>query len=443
LYEKKEIDISRRKFLQASIAGLTLAGLPDWFANEAIAAEYERPVARQKKFGPNDQINFGLIGAGGSRGGYRQGLGDARGAHGQRGCKVIAVCDVDALHLEEAAKVFGPETAKYPDYRELLARKDIDAVVIGTPDHWHSKVCVDALKAGKDVYCEKPLTLFIAEGRAIANEAKKRKRVFQVGSQQRSDGRFRLACELVRNGRIGNLKRVETHLPSSTPGGPFPETPPPDGFNWNMWLGPAPTTEYVKERTHGNFRWWREYSGGMMTDWGAHHNDIAQWALGMDEYGPIAIEGKGAKPEPSGKNCYNTYPTFLVTYTYPGNIPVNCMSEKENGVHFQGDAGWIFVSRGVIRASDQKLLDEPLSSGATKLYVSNNHMGNFVDCIRSREQTICTAEIGHRSVTVCHLGNLAMDLGRRLEWDPKKEKFKKDKEADKLLKKPMRAPWKV
>jgi predicted dehydrogenase len=247
----------------------------------------------------------------------------------------------------------------------------------------------------------------------------------------------------VRNGRLGNLKKVETHLPASTPGGPYPELPVPEGLDWAKWLGPAPKTEYVKERTHGSFRWWREYSGGMMTDWGAHHNDIAQWALGMDNAGPIAVEGKGEKPNPIGKNCYNTYPRFLVTYTYPGNIPVHCSSEGENGVLFEGENGWIFVSRGVIRASDQKLLDEPLHSGATKLYVSNHHMGNFVDCMRSREQAICTAEIGHRSVTVCHLGNLAMDLGKRMEWDPKKERFTNDRDANKLLKPPYRSPWAV
>jgi predicted dehydrogenase len=220
--------------------------------------------------------------------------------------------------------------------------------------------------------------------------------------------------------------------------------PVPEGFNWDMWLGPAPWTDYVTERTHGTFRHWLEYSGGMMTDWGAHHNDIAQWGLGMDASGPVTIEGHGVPAQPSGKDCYNAFPQFRVVYTYANGVPLHCGSEGENGVLFEGERGWIFVNRGRIGASDEKLLSEPLPASATRLYVSNDHMGNFVDCVRSRKDTICTAEIGHRSVSVCHLGNISMRLsGRKLYWDPQKERFANDREANEMLKRPARNGWSV
>jgi predicted dehydrogenase len=433
---------SRREFLSRSITGLSLAALPGWYAREAVAAEADRASAQPRRVAANDRINVACIGAGGSKGGFRQGLGDTRGMSRQSGVQVVAVCDVERQHREEAARSFGPECAQFSDFREMLRRKDIDAVVIGTPDHWHAIIAIAAMKAGKDVYCEKPLTLFIEEGRQIVKAQRETKRVFQVGSQQRSDGRFRLACELVRNGRIGKVKRVEARLPNGDRGGPFPVQPVPDGFDWDMWLGPAPQTEYVRERTHGTFRYWFEYSGGMMTDWGAHHLDISQWGLGMDGSGPIRVESTGVLPAMA--NGYNTATDFVVTYTYPNDITLVATHEGENGVRFEGENGWIFVSRGRIEASDPRLLEDPLPSSAEKLYVSNNHIGNFVDCVRSRKETICPAEVGHRSVSVCHLGNISLRLGgRRLEWDPARERFKNDEEANRMLNRPMRAPWKL
>jgi len=441
--DRIDADISRRRFLTASLAGIAAAGLPEWFAQEASAAVRERDADAPRRVGPNDQINIGAIGVGGSRGGFRQGLNDTRWAASKPGCKVVAVCDVDGLHRDEGAAVFGSDCAKYNDFRDLLARKDIDAVVIGTPDHWHALIAIAAMKAGKDVYCEKPLTLTIEEGRKLVQTWRETKRVFQVGSQQRSDARFRLACELVRNGRLGKIKRVVTHLPTGPVGGPFEIKPVPSDLDWEMWQGPTPWTDYVPERTHGSFRWWLEYSGGMLTDWGAHHNDIAQWGLGTDRSGPVTVEAFGRGPL-IGRNCYNTIPEFDVTYTYPDGVILLCTNKGDNGVDFEGENGTIFVTRGAIKASDQRLLDDPLPSDATRLYASDDHMQNFLDCVRNRKQPICDAEIGHRSVSVCHLANISLRLGgRRLEWDPLRERFKDDREANAMLSRPMRKPWRL
>jgi len=441
--DRNKAGISRREFLAASAAGVAFASVPSWFAKSAEAAEMDQVSRTARKFGPNDQINIAVIGPGGSRGGYRQGLNDTRAIANHPGIKVVAACDVDSQHLDEAAAVFGPDCKKYKDFRDVLARRDIDAVVIGTPDHWHTYICIAAMKAGKDVYCEKPLTLTIDEGKKIVKVWRETGAVFQTGSQQRSDHRFRMACELVRNGRIGKLKKVEAHLPTGPTGGPFPSTPIPDGFDWDMWLGQAPMTEYVKERTHGNFRWWLDYSGGMLTDWGAHHNDIAQWGIGYDRSGPVSVEAFGKGPV-IGHNCYNIFPEFDVTYKYDNGVILHTTNQGENGVQFEGEEGWIFVSRGRIGASDQKLLDEPLPSNAIKLYASNDHAGNFIDCMRSRQQPICDAEIGHRSVSVCHLANICLRLGGdKLEWDPKREVFTNSAQANAMLSRAARKPWRV
>ena len=436
--------ISRRQMLARTIAALSVAGLPEWFTKDAIAAEREKDSKLPKKFGPNDQINIGAIGVGGRKGGYRQGLGDTQRVGGQHGVKVVAICDLDQTHLDDAVNSFGPDTAKFHDFRELLARKDIDAVVIGTPDHWHVLVALAALKAGKHVYCEKPLTLFIEQGKKLVKAHHASNQVFQTGSQQRSDQRFRLACELVRNGRLGKIKHVSANLPTGPTGGPFTAEPVPSDFDWEMWQGPAPRADfYTHERTHGVFRWWLDYSGGMMTDWGAHHNDIAQWGLGTDRSGPVTIQAYGKGPI-VGQNCYTTFPEFDVDYTYQDGVVLHTSNKGENGVEFEGELGKIFVSRGTITASDQKLLDEPLGSGAVRLYESNDHARNYIECIREGKPAICDAEIGHRSATVCHLGNISLRLdGRKLDWDPKLEQFKGDPEAQAMVSRPMHKPWTI
>jgi predicted dehydrogenase len=427
-------NLSRRGFLNRSLAVLTAAGLPAWYARGALAAEQEK--AKDKPVAAGDKLIMGAIGTGG------RGTGIMKEAMKQPGVQMVAVCDVDANHRAAAAKAVGGDCAQFKDFRELLARKDIHAVTIGTPDHWHTLVALEALKQGKDVYCEKPLTLTVAEGQALVKLARAKNRVFQVGSQQRSDRRFRLACELVRNGRIGKIKTIEARIGSNPRGGPFKPMPVPAELDWDLWLGPTPKVTYLRERCHGTFRWWYEYSGGKMTDWGAHHNDIAQWGLGMDDSGPVAVEARGEEPS-KDPNSYNIHPDFEITFTYANGARLVSMSRGINGVHFAGEDGqWIFVSRGTINASDPRILQAPLPGNAVRLYESTNHMGNFIECVRSRKKPICDVEIGHRSVSVCHIGNIALRLGKKLKWDPVKEQFD-DADANKWLSREMRAPWKL
>jgi predicted dehydrogenase len=435
---------SRRGFLQRSLATLTAAGLPAWYAGEVIALEEEKKGEKQPT-SPGEQILMGAIGIGSPQSRGRAIYNDARKA--KKGVRYVAACDVDANHVKVALEMMkkdGFADAKgHKDYRELLDNKDIQAVTIATPDHWHALVACEALRKGKDVYCEKPLTLTIAEGRYLANLAKETGRVFQVGSQQRSDRRFHLACELVRNGRIGKVKLVETRIGGIDPAGvgPFKEAAVPEGLDWDFWLGPTAKVDYIPQRCHYEFRWWYEYSGGKMTDWGAHHNDIAQWALGMDNSGPVAVEATGyVDPRP---NCYNVHTDFIVRYRYATGTELLCTSGGENGIRFIGEDGrWIFVSRSTIKASSDNLLKEPLPDGAERLYVSNNHMGNFLECLKTRKPTICPAEVGFRSVTVCHMGVIALRTGKKLKWDPVAERFD-DAEANQWLSRPMRSPWKL
>ncbi|HEV3163341.1 MAG TPA: Gfo/Idh/MocA family oxidoreductase [Isosphaeraceae bacterium] len=429
-------NLSRRGFVQQSVGSLVAAGLPMWFAREVFSSEEAR-AASTRKLGPNDKIVMGAIGTG------SQGTGDMKELR-KRGAEFIAVCDVDARHRAGAVKALGGKVDEYSDFRELLDRKDIDAVTVVTPDHWHALIAIEAMKKGKDIYCEKPLTLTVAEGQAMLRaSAAANHPVFQTGSQQRSDSRFRLACELVRNGRLGELKTIETRIGDNPKKGPFKTASVPQELDWNFWLGQTPEVEFVPERCHYEFRWWYEYSGGKVTDWGAHHNDIAQWALGMDESGPVEVESESTEPL-KDPNCYNCPPHFTITYTYANGVKLKCMSDGENGVKFEGEKGWIFVDRGKINASDKALLDEPLPKDATKLYVSNDHMRNFLDCIRDRQKTICPVEVGFRSVTVCHIGNISMRLGGwHLKWDPVKETFFGDALANEMLSRPMRAPWKL
>jgi predicted dehydrogenase len=468
-------NLSRRGFLQRSLAALGAAGLPGWYAREVLAADEAK---KDNKPAANDRFIMGAIGIGSPDSRGRAIANDALGT--RMGVQFVAVCDVDKRHRERAAKEFqekGMEVEKYHDFRQLLDRKDIEAVNIATPDHWHALIAIDAMRKGKDIYCEKPLTLTVAEGQAVVKVARETGRVFQTGSMQRSDARFRLACELVRNGRLGKITRVETRIGANPQSPPIPEAPVPEGLDWDFWLGPTPKVAYIEKdnpgskdkpwsRCHYEFRWWYDYSGGKMTDWGAHHNDIAQWGLGMDDFGPIAVEAESRQP-PKEPNRYNCHPTFKVTYTYPGDVRLVCANDQlpdavdpketkvtdkngkeravrhDNGILFVGEGGkWLFVSRGIITASDQKLIDEPLPADAHRLYVSNNHMADFLECVRSRKPTVCPAEVGFHSVTVCHIGVIALRTGKKLKWDPVKERFDDD-EANKWLRREMREPWKL
>jgi predicted dehydrogenase len=424
--------MKRRQFLRgATLAAVAATGLPEWFLENSLAAE--PPAAKDK------DISVALIGCGG------MGRGNLKDA--TRFGRVVAVCDVDENHANAASAEHGGAKT-FNDFRKLLDQKDIQAVIVATPDHWHTLVNLYACKAGKDIYSQKPLTLTIDEGKRLVKAVKNSKVVFQTGSQQRSDAKFRLACELVQNGRIGKLKNIVVNLPEGLRDGPFSESPVPPGLNWDFWQGQAPAVPYVKQRCHATFRYWWEYSGGTMTDWGAHHNDIALWGLGMDHSGPTSIE---AKPRvemiPGG---YTAYSKYEVHYTYANGVTQVTQSTDLNGwdgsvrkkaeagqfphgVQFVGSNGWIFVTRGRLDASDPDLISTPLDSSAKRLYVSNDHMKNFFDCIRSRKETVCPAEIGHRSVSVCHLGVIALRSGKKLNWDSQKEQFVGDSDANKWL----------
>jgi len=438
----KPFFVTRRSFLRSSITALAASGVPAWFIEQTMdAATSSGPKS------PNDKPLVALIGCGG------QGRGDAKAA--QKFGDVVAVCDVDRRRAEQASKELG-DAKVYTDFRKLLERQDIHAIINGTPDHWHTLVNLAIFKSGKDVYSEKPLTLTIEEGRRLVTAAHKRKRILQTGSQQRSDARFRLACELVRNERIGKLQHIITSLPAGPRRGPFETAPVPSELDWDFWQGQTTLHEYVPERCHANFRYWLDYSGGTMTDWGAHHNDIALWGLGFEHSGPISIEGRRlVDPVPGGFDAPSEY---QVDYVYANGVTQRCQStsgngpdgslrgggregEMPHGIKFIGTDGWIFVTRGKIEASKPELLSEPLTKKKVELYVSNNHMGNFFDCIRSRKQPICEPEIGHRSVSVCHLGVLAIRLGRKLQWNPSKEQFVNDKEADAFIGRKQRPPY--
>lgn len=463
---------SRRGFLNSVLAGLGAAGLPSWFAAETLAASTS--TSNRADTSP---IRIGCIGVGSQ---HSRGLAIYNDARNQNAhpTQFLACCDVDSNHVGKAVARMQSHGFKtitaYRDFRDLNDRNDIDAVLIATPDHWHALVAIDAMKKGKDVYCEKPLTLTIEEALALKQVAKKTGRVLATGSQQRSDNRFRLACELVRNGRIGQIKTVECRIGKNPVSGPIPKKNVPEGFDYELWLGPAPMADYVADDKHARcnyeFRWWYEYSGGKMTDWGAHHLDIAQWALGKDGSGPTIVEVLQAVAPSKDPNEYNTHPEFHVQYTYDdgtrviamhgdgsgphrlvdkdGNPPRNkegaeiAIGPSENGVLFVGTEGTIFVSRSFILANEARFLAEPLPSGATRLEVSTNHMVNFLDCVKSRKSPICSADIGAGSVIVCHLGTIALRCGKKLRWDPARHELD-DAEANAMRSRPMRGPWRL
>ena len=365
-------------------------------------------------------------------------------AHGD----VVAIADVDRHVREQARASFGSTPRIYEDYRDLLKRKDVDVLLIAAPDHWHAKMLVDACRAGKDVYCEKPLTLTIDEGRLIRDVVKQTRRVVQVGTWQRSDFRFRLAAEMVRAGRIGKLFRVTCTTDRNPTGGPFETRRVPRHFNWNLWQGQTPAVPYIPERSHYTFRWWYEYSGGKMTDWGAHHIDIAQWAV---DSLPVAVEGKATLPHV--KDGYNVASRFAAEVTYANDVELFIKDEGRRGILFEGETGRLFVNRGKIDGRPvHQLKEKPLPREKYTLYKDNlsrpphhgkleaivSHMGNFFDCIATRKTPISDVDSQHRSVSTCHLANISMRLGRKLAWDPKTETFVGDKEADGWLKREQR-----
>ncbi|HEY1763659.1 MAG TPA: Gfo/Idh/MocA family oxidoreductase [Opitutaceae bacterium] len=423
-YPVKTFEISRRSFVRRCATVAAMTGLPLWFIERRELEAADVPSTPS----PNDRPGIALVGCGG------QGKGDATNAsnHGE----ILAVCDVDANHAAQAAKKFsdgGKVPDIYSDFRKVMERPDIHVIVNATPDHWHSLVNIAAANAKKDIYGEKPLTLTIDEGHHVIKAVRSNGAILQTGTQQRSMQRFRLACELVRNGRIGTLKEANVWLPAGLRDGPFKTAPVPAGLNWDFWQGQAPRHDYVPERCHVKFRYWYDYSGGTMTDWGAHHNDIAYWAIGL--LAPRDVEAKHlSNPIPGG---YTAYADYEVHYTYSNGVRLNVRTTRDddifggivnpkgqhNGIRFEGTHGWIWVNRNEIKASDPQLLRTPLPENAVRLYVSNDHMGNFFDCVRSRKDPICSVETGHRSATMCHLGAIALRTGNWLTWDSKAERF--------------------
>jgi predicted dehydrogenase len=439
----KTFFISRRRFLKITSAAAAATGLPIWFLEREAQAASE-----PKRLSANDRPGIALVGCGG------MGRGDAGNA--TRFGEIVAVCDVDQTHLNEAAKQFtkdGKTPAKFNDFRKVMERDDIHVIITATPDHWHTLVSLAAVQAGKDIYGEKPLTLTIDEGKRLVKAARKHNTIFQTGSQQRSDAKFRLACELVRNGRLGKLKQVTVWLPAGLREGPFKSAPAPENLNWDFWQGPTPKVDYLPQRCHVNFRFWYDYSGGTMTDWGAHHNDIALWALGVPA--PQSVEAKAlTQPIPGG---YTAISEYDVKFTYPDGVVQNVKSTtadtigggvidpngQRNGVRFEGSNGWIWVNRGNLTASDKSLLETPLPEGAERLYKSDDHMANFFECVRSRKLPIADVEIGHRAATVCHLGVIALRSGLKLSWDGKREYFigENAKASNRYIEREMRKPY--
>ncbi len=361
---------------------------------------------------PNEQPSMGMIGVG-KMGRYHV----DRFTDRKHSARILAVCDVDTTRREHSKKTVeerqGKGCATHVDYREVLDRKDIDLVCIVTPDHWHAIPVIEACKAKKDIYCEKPLSLTIHEAKLMIDAVRKHKRVFQTGSQQRSSREFLKACEYVRNGRIGEIKRVEVGVGGPSKWCDLKEEPLEAGLDWERWLGQAPKRPYNSvlspRGVHNHFPHWRnyrEYSGGSMTDWGAHHFDIAQWGLGMDESGPVEI----IPPEDPKANKG-------VKYIYANGIEM--IHGGTGGVTFFGTKGKIFVTRGKVKCEPESIFKEPIGGKDVRLYPSPGHHRDFLDCVKSRKRPICDIEVGARSVTVCHLGNLAYWHRKKIRWDPK------------------------
>ncbi len=429
----KERGINRRQFIKKTIGTAAAVSFPYVVPGSALG--------KASDVAPSERITLGFIGAGKQSKHLMRSFLNSPGAH------VLAACDVDKLKLARGKGIIEDHYTKksggtykgcktYGDFRELLVRDDIDAVVISTPDHWHAITVIQSANAGKDIYCEKPLSQTIVEARAMVNAVRRYGRIFQTGSMQRSDWHFRLGCELVLNGYIGDLKHVTVGVGGPPQDKSLPAEPVPDYLDWDMWVGPALLRPYNSELSPhlswDGFPHWRHHSsfgGGGMTDWGAHHFDIAQWGMGMDESGPVEII------PPDGKDYK------VLTYKYASGVTMT--RDKANGVLFTGTKGEVEVNRGRIRTSPENLKNQQIGSNEIHLYESRNHYVDWLDAIRKRSRPICDIETGCRSVSVCHLGNIAYKLGRPLRWDPEREVLIGDAGASRLLSKPMRSPWRL
>ncbi len=445
---------SRRDFLRKAI-GVSAAGFAFPTIVPGTALGLSGAVAA------SNRITLGVIGTG------NQGFNDIDSFLHDDRVQIVAVCDANRespgywdgkvggreparrrveSHYEKQSKAGSYRgCAAHVDFREVLGRIDIDAVEICTPDHWHALMVVEACRAGKDIYCQKPLSLTVAEGRVMSYAVNRSHVVFQTGSQQRSDERFRRAAELVQNGRIGDLRTVKVGMPAGRTD--YAKTAaykkpalPPEGFEYDLWLGPAPKAPYARARCHVNFRWIYDYSGGQVTDWGGHHPDCAQWGMGTEMTGPIEIRNAAGVFPPD--ELWNTATEYSFEAVYDNGVVMIVSNKEKMGVTFQGTKGSIYVARGKLEADPKTLLDSQIGPDEIHLYKSDDHFRNFIDCVISRQPTAAPVEVAHRSITICHLGNIAMRLRRdKLRWDPRTEQIIGDDEAARMLSRPYRAPW--
>jgi predicted dehydrogenase len=456
-------DHSRRAFMTTAGKGIVASAVAGAFPSIV-------PASVLGANAPGNRINIGAIGTGRISRGH-----DLPGLWKHDAARIIAVCDLDSRRVEDARRLVNgyytkktgqdySGVVKYADYRELLANKDLDAVVISTPDHWHAIIAIHAVQAGKDVYLQKPASLTIAEGRALADAVHRSGRVFQIGSQQRSSPQFRYAAELVRNGRIGQLKTVYVGLPGDPAGDDEPVMPVPKNLNYDMWLGSTPVVPYTEKRVHpqgdyGRPGWLRceQFGAGMITGWGAHHIDSAHWAMDTEHTGPVEVWGAAEFP---AQGLWDVHGPFRTEALYANGVRMIVSGEFPNGIKFEGTEGWIFVSRGnetvtasacascslatgSLAASDPRIIKSVIGPDEIHLYESKDHHGNWLECIRSRQQTIAPVEVAHRACTACLIHHLAMKLKRKLVWDPLKERFVNDPEANALLSRPQRAPYTI
>ena len=458
---------SRRKFLKNSIK--ISAGAMVFTGAPTIV-----PASVFGKNAPSNKINIGQIGYGRIARTH-----DLPETFKNEVARIIAIADVDKKRLASGKQTVEGWYAKrtgqanyidvklYDDYHDMLANKDIDAVIISTPDHWHAQPAMEAALAGKHIYLQKPTSLTIEEGRSMSDTVRKSGVIFQLGSQQRSISpwpQFKRACELVRNGRIGKLKEVHVGLPSDPAGGKTEEMPVPENLNYDMWLGSTPHVYYTLDRVHSQTDidsrpgWLRleQFGAGMITGWGVHHIDIAHWGMNTELTGPIEVEGWAKFPT---TGLWNVHGDYGVKAKYANGVEMHINSENPNGIKFVGDNGWIFVSRGNVgvtatdptsgkesankafNASNPEILKSVIGAKETRLYESREQHGNWLDCIQSKKQAISPAEIAHRSCSACLVAFAAMKMGTKLYWDPAKEVFKNNVEANKLLSRPQRYPY--
>lgn len=433
--------MNRREFLKKcpglALGAAEIIGFPTIIPASALS--------KPGKTSPNNRIVMAGIGFG------MMGVPNMRGFLGKEAVQFVALCDLDKKRLERAKDIVdekygNKDCATYHDYRDLCRRRDVDAVSIAVPDHWHALVAIACAKAGFDIYGEKPLSHDLLEGRAMCDAVDRYGRVWQTGSWQRSVANFHRACELVRNGRIGKIKRVEVGLPSGhydfgKTAGRETMGPPPDHLDYDTWLGPAPYAPYCPARVHANWRWNMDLGGGQLMDWIGHHVDIAHWGLGFDYTGPVEVEGYG---EYADTRVWNSPVRYRVNVTYADGTPMVVAGghkDIRSGTKWIGEYGWVWCDRGGFETYPKAVADELIGPDEIKLYKSTDHYQNFLDCVKTRRLTIAPCEVAHRSASVGHLGVIAIKTGRKVHFDPEKEKIIGDPTAARLLSRAYRSPW--